>query len=247
MIAGTPEHGKHLSRYTVPVTFDSATHWSRLSLAGRQDAGEAWQYFYERYGDAVKALFRRLGLPPGYGWDELDDLAHAFFEQALEREFLAKADPNRGRFRGYLKVAAQRFLDSRKREAMAQKRRPEGGVAQLDTTESEPGVAGEDPFAAFDRAWAEGILQRCGARLEQFLRASDRALDHEVFLARTQREEPWEALVERYGVPEPTLRRRHRQVREMMARFVRDEVQQTVSTPEELAAELGALQEIFAG
>lgn len=224
--------------------FADATHWSRLATEGK-DATAAWQYFYDRYRGAVAALFRRLRLPPGYGADEVDDVVQAFFQEAFEREFLDRADPARGRFRGYLRIAAQRFLDSAKRKAGAAKRRPEGGVATLDASPVEPAAPSADPGRDFDRAWGQAVLTSASRRLEEFLKAAGREQDIEVFHLRVQEDRDWLEIARRLSIPEPTLRRRHRQVREMLASFLREEVRETVASDADLEAELAELRGLF--
>ena len=67
---------------------------------------------------AVIALFRSRGLSP----NDAEDLAQEFFLVALKRNFLEKADRERGRFRGYLRTAAKRFSISHQRKASRRSR-----------------------------------------------------------------------------------------------------------------------------
>src|SRR5262249_58822984 len=88
----------------------------------------------------------------------------------LEKGTLAAADPDKGRFRAFLRTDCGFFLaDVRDREARLKRG---GGVApvSIDARDAEgryrvEPADGLTPERLFDRAWAEALLDRALARL----------------------------------------------------------------------------------
>jgi|KBSSwiStaDraftv2_1062776.scaffolds.fasta_scaffold186821_1 hypothetical protein len=56
------------------------------------------------------------------GTEEAGDLTQAFFARLLEKNFIAAAVEEKGRFRSFLLVALERFLINEREHARAQKR-----------------------------------------------------------------------------------------------------------------------------
>ena len=95
-------------RQTPPQSVFATTRWSVVLAAGQRydrcpgSAGKLCQtYWYPLY-----AYVRRRGHSP----EDAQDLTQEFFAQLLERKSLAKADPNRGRFRSFLLATMNHFL-----------------------------------------------------------------------------------------------------------------------------------------
>lgn len=87
---------------------------------------------------SVDAYVRRRG----YSIEDAQDLTQEFFARVLERNWLARADQGKGRFRTFLLTAMERFLANEWDKVRALKR---GGghqniPIQLDTAETRYGV-----------------------------------------------------------------------------------------------------------
>lgn len=215
------------------------THWS--VLLAPSSSSDAWQFFYERYRDSVTALFRRSGVREA----ELEDLVQEFFAASLQREFLAKADPKRGRFRGYLCTAARRFLASHYRKSGRLKRMPEAGVVALDSAIAATVKDGRrTPESEFDLAWARAVLGRAVARAEQDYQSKGKADHAETFRLR-QAGLGWQAVVERLGTTQGAVRGWVSRFEQRVAEYLREEVAGTVASEVDLEAELRALSEIL--
>src|SRR5262249_48920943 len=92
----------------------------------------------------------------------------------LERDLIAKARPERGRFRTFLQSALRNFLVDQHRRAGATRRSPPGGCIPRDPqvlAEAEAADA-ETPDEAFDRVWAARILGQTLERVEADFRRS---------------------------------------------------------------------------
>jgi RNA polymerase sigma factor (sigma-70 family) len=140
--------------------FDS-TKWSLvLSASGNP---RILEHLLRLYWGPIYAYIRRSGR----GRDEAGELTQEFIAQAvLERDLIGRADPQRGRFRTFLKSAVRNFLVDQHRRATAKARAPDApllGGASLD--EYEPSED-DDPSRAFERQWATTVLSRTLERLE---------------------------------------------------------------------------------
>src|SRR4051794_1325354 len=140
------------------------TRWSRVLAAGGRstpEAGAALAQLCAAYWYPVYALIRRRGHDP----DAAADLAQDYFARLLEKGTLAAADPDKGRFRAFLRTDCGFFLaDARDREARLKRG---GGLAaiSIDARDAEgryrvEPVGGLTPERLFDRAWAVALLDR---------------------------------------------------------------------------------------
>ncbi len=108
------------------------TRWSIVLAAGgdsQTDASSrALETLCQTYWYPLYAFIRhRVG-----DEHEAQDLTQAFFERLLEKQTLADADPDRGRFRAFLLTACNRFLANEWHKAHAQKRGGGRQVLSLD-------------------------------------------------------------------------------------------------------------------
>jgi RNA polymerase sigma-70 factor (ECF subfamily) len=128
--------------------------------------------------------------------EEAEDLAQGFFAAALEKGWLSRYEPARGRFRSYLLACLEAYVANQRRAGRRLKRG--GGVASvpLEGTDADgeprelPLADASDLEAEFQREWARGLLalavkalrERCaGTRREAAFRVFERydLEDHE--------------------------------------------------------------------
>src|SRR4030095_3369428 len=77
------------------------THWSVVLMAGRTDTPRtqaALENLCQTYWYPLYAYGRRWGHSP----EDAQDLPQGFFARLLERQWLARADQSKGRFRTFL-------------------------------------------------------------------------------------------------------------------------------------------------
>lgn len=143
------------------------TRWT-LVLASR-DEGEARRAaldaLFTIYWRPVYVYLRRKGLSS----EAAEDVVQGFFTSLLERDFLERADPARGRFRSYLRVSVDHYLANLYEKEAARKRGGGLRFVALDAVLAERDLpaAPESPDAAFDREWATAVMERSLARLRQ--------------------------------------------------------------------------------
>ncbi|MBS0660787.1 MAG: sigma-70 family RNA polymerase sigma factor [Verrucomicrobia bacterium] len=175
------------------------------------------------------------------------DLVQEFFLHLLEHKLIARADPERGRFRSYLLTCLQNFLRSDRRRAQAQKR---GGAVAFVSYEQAFGVAAEEhitPEESYDAAWAAELFDRALARLRAEAAARGR---ERIFLelqgALAGEAEPLAVLAERVGLLLPTLKTALNRMRTRFREVLREEVVNTVGSDDEVDDELRHLLSLLA-
>jgi RNA polymerase sigma-70 factor (ECF subfamily) len=224
------------------------THWSRVLAAGDPRAPEAREslatlchaYWYPLY-----AFIRRRGHSP----DQAQDLTQDFFAMILERDVLARADPERGRFRAFLRTVCGRFLVNAYERTHAQKRGGARPILPIDTSGAEARYGREladvsTPERIFDRTWALTMLARV---LEQLRREYDDAGKAGTFneLRSVLIEDPgtdrYAAIAARLGASEGAVRVAVHRLRRRYGQLLREEIAATVNDPNEIDDEIQSL------
>jgi RNA polymerase sigma-70 factor (ECF subfamily) len=141
------------------------TRWT-LILASHQ-SGEAEEAAFEQlcgtYWKPVYFFLRRKGLSP----PAAEDAAQGFFLHLLQRDFLVRLDPGRGRLRSYLLRSLEHYLVNLHEHDSALKRGGGERLVPLDVAlaERELVAAAETPLDAFEKEWALGLMERALSRL----------------------------------------------------------------------------------
>ena len=97
------------SESTVPNQVFATTHWSVVIAAGAHDTTcvqGALAKLCETYWFPLYSYVRRRG----YSAHDAQDLTQEFFARLLEKSLVARADPERGRFRSFLLANLKNFL-----------------------------------------------------------------------------------------------------------------------------------------
>ena len=130
-----------------------------MASSGADRGREALAELCQIYWPPVYAFIRGRG----HGREDAEDLTQGLFESLLERESFASADPEKGKMRSFLRVAAKRYVINQSERGRAAKRG--GGIlpVPLEGDELEARLAdgsAEDPERAFDRRWALTLLEK---------------------------------------------------------------------------------------
>ena len=224
------------------------THWSLVLRAGRRDdrdAEAALAALCGRYWFPVYAYLRRR-TPDVH---EAQDLTQEFFAWLLEKNPLARASPERGRFRAFLFTTAKHFLANQRDRAKAQKRG--GGVRplrlDLEAGESRLSLEPADdvtPERHFERQWALTLLDLVMRQLETEYRSSGRGEQFERLkgaLAGQRDRLPYAALAVELGLTEDAARQAASRLRKRYRELLRAEVSQTLAEPGDIDDEIRSL------
>lgn len=150
--------------------FDT-THWSVVLAAGHRsspDADEALQTLAQTYWFPLYAYLRRRG----FHSHDASDLTQEFFARLIEKNYVADATRDRGRFRSFLLTALKHFLANERRKRTAQKRGRRQMPLRLDLTKGESRYSVETahsdpPDQLFERQWAITVMEQVLTRLRE--------------------------------------------------------------------------------
>jgi RNA polymerase sigma-70 factor (ECF subfamily) len=228
------------------------THWSVVIRAGVDDTADAQAALSELcgvYWYPLYAFVRRLGRSP----QDAEDLTQAFFARLLEKNYIAAADQEKGRFRTFLLVALKRFLANRWDREHAQKRGGFATVVSLDQGvaesrfEAEP-AHDERPDMLFERQWAMTLLEQVLGRLQAEYAATDRA---ELFghlracLTKDEAALPYAEIGARLNLSEGAVKMAVQRLRVRYRELLREEIAKTVDSPDDIEDELRQLFAVF--
>ena len=192
---------------------------------------------------------RRQGESP----HDAQDLTQAFFARLLARNFLGDADRGKGRFRSFLLGALKHFLSDEWDRARAQKR---GGGVQfiaLDAESAETRYRMEpaDESSAesiYDRRWALALLDQVLRRIRaEFVRDGKEHVFDELKAALIGAKISYAEIANRLSLKEGTVRVAVHRLRTRYRDLLRAEIVETVTSPEEVDAEMQHLFAALAG
>jgi DNA-directed RNA polymerase specialized sigma24 family protein len=226
----------------------ATTRWSLVLAAGHRgdspDAEGALASLCEAYWYPLYAHARRKGLST----EEAEDRTQGFFARLLDKDDLAVVDRSRGRFRSFLLTAFSHFLANEWDHERAQIRGGRKRRLSLDVQSGESRFVVEPSHITtaeriFDREWAVTLLDRALARLRDEYHDAGKG---ELFEALKptlagERGSPYAEIGERLGIREGAVKVAAHRLRARGRELVREEIAQTVASPEEIDDELRLL------
>lgn len=159
------------------------THWSlihRVGVDATPGSREQLGRLLETYRLPMYAHLRAKGI----SHEQAEDLIQDFTLEILNKNLLAIADPQRGKFRTLLLTALDRFVIGRHRYDTAAKRAPEE-LLSLDTPDAATASTHDpSPALVFERCWAIDVLAQTLAEMKKQCEASEDAARWSVFESR---------------------------------------------------------------
>lgn len=232
-------------RAAPPPEYFATTHWSVVLTAQRSDstrAHAALSHLCQTYWYPLYAFVRRQG----HGAHDAQDLTQEFFVRLLEKNYLAIVVRERGKFRSFLLASLKHFLANEWNRAQAAKRGGGLVIASLNETDAE-GRYQLDPADTvtaekiFERRWATTLLDQVVSRLrDEYGRAEKAKLYEELkhCLTVESRAVPYAELAVRLNMSEGAVKVAVHRLRARYREVLREEIAQTVSSPEEVEEEL---------
>ena len=212
-----------------------ATHWSVVLTAGHESsprAREALELLCRAYWYPLYAYIRRRG----YGPEDAQDLTQEFFVRLLRKNYPARADRAKGRFRTFLLHTLSQFLADQRERATALKRGGGQVLISLDAESPEDRYRLEvaddlTPEKLFERRWARTLLDRAQARLREELTTGGKETAYEILSAFEPGEQGALSYTEaaaRLGVSESAVKSMIYRLRQRHRELVREEIAHTV-------------------
>jgi RNA polymerase sigma-70 factor (ECF subfamily) len=222
----------------------ATTHWSVVLAAANEETPEssaALERLCATYWYPLYAYVRRRGYSP----EDAQDLTQEFFWRLLRKNYLAKIDPAKGKFRSFLLAAINHFLANEWDRAKAVKRGGRMEFLPLDHESAEQRlteVAREpSPEQIFERCWAITFLEKVLAQLRDEMAQAGRSEHFEGlkgFLTGEKPADSYAALATRLGGNEAALRKEVQRLRQRYGELLRQEIELTVASPAEVEGEL---------
>jgi RNA polymerase sigma factor (sigma-70 family) len=229
------------SRRTIFVT----TRWSVVLAAGRNDTTNsrgALARLCQTYWYPLYSYVRRRG----YNAHDAQDLTQEFFARLLEKQSIASADPDRGRFRSFILTAMNNFHGQEWEKARAQNRGGGAEVFCLDLAQAEQRfdlepASPETPDKDFDKKWALAVLESVVTQLENEYKSENKAdlfAALKLTLTGSRESQPYADLSKTLGMTEAAIKVAVHRLRKRYRELLQTEIANTVSSPEEIKEEM---------
>ncbi|HWI57605.1 MAG TPA: sigma-70 family RNA polymerase sigma factor [Bacillota bacterium] len=248
-------HGKEQTESpgAQPHTLFVTTRWSVVLAAkdkASPDSAAALEILCRTYWYPLYAFVRGSGFSP----EDAQDLTQEFFVRLLAKDYLRVVEPEKGRFRTFLRMALKRFLANEWERLRAQKRGSGQAPLAFDTTLAEQRFYLEpanslSPDRIYDRRWALTLLEQAVLRLESEYIAADKPTEWQHLKAHLTAERgaiPYTALAADLQTTEGAARVAVHRLRKRFREIFRTTLADTVSAPEEIEGELAYVLEVLA-
>lgn len=229
------------------------TRWSLVAAAAGANAPhgshEALCALCAIYWYPLYAFVRRQGHLP----EDAQDLTQGFFTRVIEKAYLRDFRPERAKFRTFLLASLKHFMANERDWAHAQKRG--GGIGTIalelsfDVAEQryaeEPGH-NLTPEKIFEHQWALALMERAQLRLQEECVRVAKSRQFEVlkpFVSAEDSGEPYSQAAAELKMNEGAVKVAVHRLRRRFREFLRSEILQTVTNPEEVDDEMSFLAE----
>lgn len=223
-----------------------STRWSLVVAAGQGStlhSKRALASLCETYWYPLYSYVRRR-VP---NVEEAHDLTQAFFAELLEKDYIAAAVPERGKFRAFLLTAFKHFLSKQWEMQRALKRGGGRLPISLDFNEAdsniriEPPDSGLTPEQAYDREWAIALLNLILGRLEEELKSSNKGEQFAAlkgFIIGDHSETTYTQVALELNMTEAAAKKSASRMRARYRELLREEISQTVNAPSDVDDEI---------
>jgi RNA polymerase sigma factor (sigma-70 family) len=223
----------------------SQTRWS-IVLRSRSDddheARKALDTLCRSYWPPIYSYIRRWSSSP----QEAEDLTQSYFLNLLSRGYLDRADPAKGKLRAFLLADVKLFLSNDRAKARAEKRGGGQIAVPIDQGFAEEFYTHEPvetttPEQLFDRRWALTVLASVMDAVAADYAARGKGAIFEAlkqFISWNAGEESYAQVSARLGKSESDIKVNVHRLRKRYREILEQEVAQTVSSPEEVEAEI---------
>lgn len=230
------------------------TRWSCVLRAGSPGGEGAERALEELCADYWRPLYH-FARRSGYASHDAEDLTQGFIAGLLESHSIARARPDRGRFRAFLLGSFGHYIANHRRGELAVKRG--GGVmpVSLDADDAERHYMAltpdtRTPETLYEMAWAQALLEKVTARLRGEYAAAGRLALFDAlqpFLAGAAGRPGYAALGAELGMSETAVSVAMHRMRKRYGSLLREEIAATLASEDEIDDELRHLMQIVSG
>lgn len=163
------------------------TQWSAIASARSADPGERRRALDVLVRAYWKPVYKTIRIKWHKSVEDAKDLTQAFFTTAIEKDFFHQYDPNRARFRTFLRTCLRGFVANEEKAARRIKRGGDQRMLSLDFENAEKEIElshlSEDASLEdyFDREWVRNLFSLAVAELQSQFQANDKSLHFQLF------------------------------------------------------------------
>jgi RNA polymerase sigma-70 factor (ECF subfamily) len=223
--------------YPHPQASFPITRWSLVWRAGvsSPDAREALEVLCRAYWFPIYAFIRRHGADA----EAARDLTQTYFTRLLEKDILLVANPQKGRFRSFLKTDCTYFLADQRDRERAQKRGGAQSMNRIEVLDAEDRYRREladelTPERQFDRTWALTLLDQALNQLAaEYADSGRNALFERLQVVLTGDSSicPYAALAAQLGTTEGAVQVAVHRLRRRYRAVLREQIAATLENP----------------
>ncbi len=221
------------------------TRWTVVLQAGgptSDGSAAALEQLCRTYWYPLYSFARRSGVPA----HDAEDLTQSFFAYLLEKDAIARADRERGRFRSFLLTTFKNYHANARVHHAAAKRGGGRTIVSLDELQAENRYQHEpqtnlSPEKLFEQKWAASLLEQVMQTLRTEYTTLGKGPLFDVLrgvIWGGRQEGGYEMLARQAGLTEGAFKVAVHRLRTRFKECLRQEVAQTVATPGEVDDEL---------
>jgi RNA polymerase sigma factor (sigma-70 family) len=241
--AAEPE--TNLAQTPATAAWFKTTHWTVVLDARNREfplAQDALAHLCRIYWRPIYSYLRRVGHSP----EDAQDLTQEFFARFLQKDYLKAMQPEKGKFRGFLLMALNRFRANEWDRANRLKRGGGRQFISIDAPDTENRYRAEpvdnvSPEKAFEHSWAIALLEQVHSNLEAEFSAPDKAKlfqELKIFVSGEQEQTSYGQIAQKLNMTEGALRVAVHRLRQRYRELLRHEIANTVTSIEEIDDEI---------
>ena len=199
-----------------------------------------------------RPAYKYLRIRFGESNEDAKDLTQSFFTRALEKDFFAGYDPDKGSFRTYLRTCLDRFVSNEKKAAGRAKRSPGAPLLPLDFHGAEGELALQEPpdpasmEQFFHAEWVRSLFAISVERLREECERRGKDLPYLLFERYELDRDPaqkltYEMLAEEFQIPATQVTNFLAQARREFRRIVLEKLREITATDREFREEARSL------
>lgn len=223
----------------------ATTHWSVVLAAGQRElpqAVEALEKLCRAYWYPLYVYARRQGNSP----EDAQDLTQDFFARFLQKNYLAKADRERGKFRTFLIGSLKNFMVNEWKRVGRLKRGGGLEFLPIDASGAENRYAEEradrcNPEDEYEKQWAVTLIEQVLDTLRQEFNETGKAALFESlkgFIWGDKGAASYAEIGRQLGLSEGNIKVAVHRLRQRFRELLRAEVAHTVARPGDVDEEL---------
>jgi RNA polymerase sigma factor (sigma-70 family) len=223
----------------------------RSAVLGVRSPDEAerrrsWEVVVSAYW---KPAYKHVRLKWRRSPEDASDLVQGFFERALGKGLFDRYEPERARFRTFVRVCLDGYVSNERKAERRLKRGGDARVVSLDFDAAERELAhvdaGADVEALFDREWRRSLFEWGVDALGERARTAAEKSGFEIFrrydLSDSSERPTYDAIASELGIPVTTVTNQLAWARRELKRLVLERLAELTASPEELSSEARSL------